>query len=195
MWINKDHKENREYTEQELIKLLFGSRSEREIAFTYIYNKFANRVYSYCIRISDSRQDADDIFQETFTNFINSIVDEKEIKNIGSYLITIARNIHLNQQRTKKKYNLNIEDYNHFLLVDEKDKYEKKEEMELINKALELLDFPYREIFILRQYHNLEYEEISKIVNEKVNVLRNRYFRAKEKLREILDPIINEKIN
>ncbi|NDB55282.1 hypothetical protein EB169_05570 [archaeon] len=41
----------------------------------------------------------------------------------------------------------------------------------------------------------MDYEVIAEITNEKVNVLRNRYFRAKAKLKEILDPILNEKLN
>lgn len=194
MWFEKEHIIPKEFSALELNNLFSGGKKEKEIAFTYVYNKYSNRLYAYCIRITSSRQDADDIFQETFTNFINSQKDEYELNNVGFYLIKIARNLELNFKRSKKNYHLNIEDYDHLLQINEKDKYEKKEEMEIINKAIELLDFQYKEVFILRQYHNMSYEEISDITNEKIPILRNKYFRAKEKLKEILDPILNEKI-
>ncbi len=194
MWKNKTNN-NQKYTTDQLANLLNGSKSEREVAFTYVYNKYSNRLYSYCVRIAGNPQDADDIFQETFANFLNIKKDYSELTNLGSYLIKIARNIELNNKRSKKKYSLNIEEYNYLLLVDEKDKYDKKEEMDIISNALELLDFNYKEVFILRQYHNMEYTEIASITNESVHVLRNRYFRAKEKLKEILEPILKEKIN
>jgi RNA polymerase sigma-70 factor (ECF subfamily) len=193
MW--QKYNDNEKFNPKDLEKLFNGSKSEREYAFTYVYNKYANRLYSYCLRIAGNTQDADDIFQETFTNFLNSKKDVNELTNLGSYLIKIARNIELNNKRTKKKYSLNIEEYNYLLQTDEKDKYEKKEEMDIISNALELLDFQYKEVFILRQYHNMEYTEIAAITNESIPVLRNRYFRAKEKLKEILEPILKEKIN
>lgn len=194
MWFEKENSTSKDYSSEELNKLFNGSKRDRELAFTYVYNKHSNRLYAYCIRITSSRQDADDIFQETFTRFINSHNDDIEFNNIGSYLIKIARNLELNFKRSKKNFHLNIEDYDHLLQIDEKDKYEKKEEMEIIAKALDLLDFPFKEIFVLRQYHNMSYEDIAEITNEKMHVLRNRYFKAKEKLKEILDPILNEKI-
>lgn len=195
MWFINKNKTIKEYSNEELSNMLNGSKAQRETAFTHIYNKFSNRLYAYCLRISDSKQDADDIFQETFTNFINSSKSHVELSNVGAYLIKIARNIELNNKRSKKKRMVNIDDLDIFPISDEKDRYEKKEEMEIISRALDLLDFNYREVFILRQYHNMDYEEISEITNENINVLRNRYFRAKAKLKEILEPILNEKIN
>ena len=78
---------------------------------------------------------------------------------------------------------------------DENDKLERKEEMEIISRAMELLEFNHREIFVLRQYNNMDYDEISEITNTSIPALRNRYFRAREKLKEILEPILKEKIN
>ena len=195
MWFNNKNNIKKEYSNTELSNMLRSSKSDREVAFTYIYNKYSNRLYAFCIRITDSKHDADDIFQETFTNFINSIKSDTDLNNIGAYLIKIARNIELNNKRSKKKITTNVEDFDMFIFNDENDRYEKKEEMEIISRALDLLEFPYREVFILRQYHNMDYEVIAEITNEKVNVLRNRYFRAKAKLKEILDPILNEKLN
>ena len=195
MWFKEKENKDKEFSVAELNKMLNSSKSQREIAFTYIYNKYSNQLYAYCIRVTDNKADADDLFQETFSSFLNPINGTFDLKNISAYLIKTARNLELNNKRFKRKYDFNIKDFEILLFTDEKDKYDRKEEKELIAKALEMLDFHYREIIVLRQYQNLDYEEIAEITNEKIKPLRMRYFRAKLKLKEILEPILKEKIN
>lgn len=195
MWFSKKNIAKSEYSVDELNEMFQSSKSNRELAFTYIYNKYSNKLYAYCIRITDSKQDADDVFQETFTSILNINPSKIEFSNISAYLIKIARNIELNNKRNKKKLSYSIEDFDFFLYNDEKDKLEKKEEMEIISRAMELLEFNHREVFVLRQYHNMDYDEIAEITNTSIPALRNRYFRAKERLKEILEPILKENIN
>lgn len=195
MWFKEKENKDKEFSVAELNQMLNSSKSQREIAFTYIYNKYSNQLYAYCIRVTDNKSDADDLFQETFSSFLNPINGTFDLKNISAYLIKTARNLELNNKRFKRKYDFNIKDFEILLFTDEKDKYDRKEEKELIAKALEMLDFHYREIIVLRQYQNLDYEEIAEITNEKIKPLRMRYFRAKLKLKEILEPILKEKIN
>ena len=84
---------------------------------------------------------------------------------------------------------MNIEDFN----VQSNDKgYEEKELLQLIARAIELLDFDYREAFILRMYHGFSYNEIAQITGESVDAVRNRAWRAKEKIKDILAPYLEE---
>ena len=195
MWFSKKDIDKSEYSVSDINEMFHSSKSQRELAFTYIYNKYSNKLYAYCLRITDSKQDADDLFQETFTSFLNINPDKIEFSNISAYLIKIARNIELNNKRDKKKLSYNFEDFDFLFYNDENDKLERKEEMEIISRAMELLEFNHREIFVLRQYNNMDYDEISEITNTSIPALRNRYFRAREKLKEILEPILKEKIN
>ncbi|MBI3258157.1 MAG: RNA polymerase sigma factor [Ignavibacteriae bacterium] len=70
--------------------------------------------------------------------------------------------------------------------------YEQKELLDLIARSLELLSFEYREIFILREYDGLSYEEIAEVTGTTVTNAKTRAFRAKQKVKEILQPYLKD---
>jgi RNA polymerase sigma-70 factor (ECF subfamily) len=70
--------------------------------------------------------------------------------------------------------------------------YEQQELLEIIARALELLDFEHREAFVLRQYHGMPYKDISELTGENISTIKNRVWRAKEKIKEILEPILED---
>ena len=72
------------------------------------------------------------------------------------------------------------------------EKYEQKELLDLIAASLELLDFKHREAFVLRQYQGMTYNEISAITGDSVSAIKNRVWRAKEKIKEILSPYLED---
>ncbi len=176
------------YSDSELYSKLRGSKKEAETAFAELYSRYSQRIYAYCLRVTGSQDDARDIFQETFTNFYNSSKNKERLENIPGYLITIARNQCINYKRNLK-ISVNIEDYNVFSTDTG---YEQKELLELIARALELLDFEYREAFILRQYQGMSYKEISKITGDSITAVKNRVWRAKEKIKDILEPYMQD---
>ena len=51
---------------------------------------------------------------------------------------------------------------------------------------MERLDAAEREVLLLREFEELSYEEIAKMLHAPVNTVRSRLFRARMALREIL---------
>jgi RNA polymerase sigma-70 factor (ECF subfamily) len=49
-----------------------------------------------------------------------------------------------------------------------------------------------REAFGLREYDGMPYQEIADLLNIKLETAKVRVFRAKQKIREILEPYLNE---
>ena len=58
--------------------------------------------------------------------------------------------------------------------------------------AMELLPHDMREAFVLREYDGLSYNEISEMLNIKLDTAKVRVFRARQKIKEILEPYLNE---
>ena len=174
--------------DSDLITLLKSDKSESEPAFAELYSRYSQRVYAYCLRVTGHSDDAKDIFQESFVKFFNTAKDtkSKKIENVPAFVIVIARNIYLNYKRDKI-VTYDIEDYN---LSTNDVVNEKNELQQVISSAIELLDFEYREAFILRQYQGLSYSEISEITGETIPTIKNRVWRAKEKLKTILQPYL-----
>lgn len=170
-------------------KLSEKDKSESEKAFLELYNRYASRVYSYCNRILDNKEDAQDVFQETFIRFYESAKVERIMTNVPGFLLRIARNLCFNFKRVRRQ-NVTIEDYMHF--EEYSKSHERDELLELIKLALTGLSDDLREAFVLREYEGMSYVEISDFLGISIALVKVRIFRAKQKIREFLAPYIAE---
>ena len=174
------------YGDMELYSLLGGKKAIAESAFAELYARYSQRIFAFCLRLTGSHEDASDAFQETFLKFYHTTKTTAVVDNISAYLYTIARNICINSKRDDH-ITIRLEDYN---LKSNDVGYEQKELLQLVARALEVLDFDAREAFILRQFQGLSYNEISLIVGDTETAVKNRVWRAKEKLKSILTPYL-----
>ena len=131
---------------------------------------------------------SEDIFQETFIKFYES-VNPQINTNIAGFLVTIARNLCLNYKRNRKnKVDITEMEF----LAYETQSYDSVQMLEFVNTAVDLLDDEYKEALILREYNNMEYEEIAKILNITIINAKTRVCRAKKKVKDLLKPYLNE---
>ena len=176
------------YDDFQLFEMLKGKRNEAEAAFAELYARYSQRVYAYCLRVTGHSEDAKDIFQETFLKFFDSAKELENLDNVPGYLLTIARNICINHRRNRKP-NFSLEDFRTW--TNDSD-YERNELLQLLASALELLETEYREAFVLRLYQGLSYPEIAKITGDSQSAIKNRVWRAKEKIKDILTPYLED---
>lgn len=186
--MNKDYSK---YNDADLVAELKLDKEKAEKAFAEIYTRFSQRVYAYCLRMTGHQEDAQDAFQETFLKFYDMAQEKNYVDHLLGLLITIARNVCFNQTRNQK-ITVNIDD---FKLVSNDKGYDQKELLQLISGALAALDTDYREAFILRNYHGLSYNDITLITGESIATVRNRAWRAKEKIKTILAPYLADLSN
>ncbi len=72
--------------------------------------------------------------------------------------------------------------------------HENVELVMLVKTALELLPQHHREAFVLREYDGLSYQEISELTGHTLSTVKIHIYRAKEKLRKILAPYLEEEV-
>ncbi len=166
-----------------------ASKANHEPIFNEIYRRYGQRIKVYAVRVLGSEDDGSDVFQETFVRFYHVALRERQIENIGGYLMRIARNNCLNHKRNTKS-TVTIDDFE--IAVPHVPHYEREELLNLIALALEYLDFDYREAFVLRFYQDCSYEEIAQLTGASVTTVTNRIWRAKDKLKTILAPYLAE---
>ena len=177
------------YSDRKLARIISSDKSSVNGAFTELYNRYENNIFRYCRYMTGDSDAAEDIMQETFIKFYNSLKNGINEENIGGYLVTISRNMCLNHLRSKKvRTALEINE-----LTDHRyDKYEKDELINLIETALELLDVKYKEVFILREMNGMSYNEIGEICGITPSGAQSRAMRAKEQVIKILKPYIQD---
>ncbi len=158
-----------EYSDTELFALLRTER--RELAFGELYSRLSPNVFAYCMRVLGSRDRAYDVFQDTFMRFYQSAERIEYLENVRAYALTICRNLCLNEKKRAP---------------------DRSEMMKLITMAMELLPHDQKEVFVLREYDGLSYNEISAMLNIKLETVKVRVFRARQRIKEILEPYLNE---
>lgn len=172
---------------------LNGEKSEAEAAFAILYQRYASRVFAYCRRILGDYERAQDAFQETFIKFYHSSHNERLMTNVGAFILRIARNTCLNYQRLKSGLSQPpIQYLDEYHSSSAPHSYENQELLKLVAMALELVPELYREVFVLREYDGLSYEEIAEITNSSRANVKVRIFRAKQQIRERLAPYLED---
>lgn len=180
-----------EMTDFELAKKLSSNKKESEQAFAVIYSRHSQKLYAYIIKIVGDSATANDLFQDTFFKFFDSLKNKSEFENIIAYLFRIARNLCLNHKRDRKMNHSYLDDYKTSSINEYS--YESTELHEIVDKALNDFEFDEKEAFVLRVYNGFTYPEIAEILGlDDLTALRMQVFRTKEKLKKILEPYLND---
>ncbi len=179
------------FSDEQLLARICSQKSDANYAFSELYDRYHGRVNAYCVAVL-GKADGNDAFQETFVRFYKS-AQTLVIDNVPAMLTTIARNACIDQRRRRKPMVVMNEET---LILENAPSltknYEQQELMRLVEIALEYLEFDVREAFVLRHYQGLSYEEIATLTNVPETTVTKRIWRAKERLKNVLSPFIND---
>jgi RNA polymerase sigma-70 factor (ECF subfamily) len=165
--------------EQLILELQQGSDG----AFTELFLRYRERVWGFFRRRMNDGGQAEELAQETFLAVLRGAKRYEPRATFRSYLFGIAFNI-LAASRRKSAH-----DQTHAAAAADEMPYPSGTDPEnviCIQQALERLEAGEREVLLLREFEELSYEEIAKILYVPVNTVRSRLFRARMALRDIL---------
>lgn len=174
-----------------------SKKNDAELAFAELYSRYGQRTYAFLLRMTGETAASQDLLQDTFVKFHHAAVHDLVITNPGGFILMIARNLSLNwrrdeaitlgSSRLQQMTGVAFEDLN---VLAEDYRHEQDDLLRLITAALELLDLPHREAFVLKFYQGYSYEEMAGLTGETLPTLKNRVWRAKEKIKKALKPYI-----
>lgn len=155
-------------------------RQKDEGAIKIFLNEFKVPLYNYIYRMVYSKEDAEDILQESFLKIFKNIKKIDFSKNYKSFIYQITRNLTLDfLKKRRNKYELDEE-----LMGTGDESYEKMEARDRIEKMLQGITREEREIVILKYIENFKILEISKILQIPESTVKVRIFRTIRKMRE-----------
>ncbi len=183
-------------------------------AFEDIVNRYKDRAMTLAMRILKIEEDAEDALQEAFIKTFRAIVDRQfeERSKFSTYFYRIVYNtaIDFYKKHKSKTYTLisidekrtddegNVTDIANFEMEIDKNKYymssafdiDKKavenEIKHIVDKYLEKIPEKYSTILTLFYINDLSHEEIAETLKLPLGTVKNRIFRAKDKMKEIL---------
>lgn len=164
-------------------------------AFTFLLNHYWSEVYYFMLKRTNNETDTEDITIETFSKAFSSITSYNATYNFNTWLISIAKNVHIDMIRRKKSVSfIEINDgrdaSTYGNIVDEtqniEDKIIEQQDLIIFKKYIALLKPHYQEVIELRYFQELSYNEISEVLNEPLNNVKVKIMRAKKLLAEII---------
>lgn len=165
-------------------------------ALGVLVEKYKKPLYSFIIKMTEGKEDADEIFQETWFRAMKSLPKFRH-DNFLSWMFRIARNLIIDRSRRSK----------HSVSMQQQCGNEEAHTLEdhlpapglspaeeaggsgigqAINSALQYLSSEQKEVFILRMQSGLSFKEIAKIQRCSINTCLARMQYATGKLRSML---------
>lgn len=141
-------------------------------------------VYRFCFFKTGNSEAAADCTQETFLNlirFIDAYVDKRKFK---SYLLTIARNVCNDYFRSHSIVTV-PEDCLKEVGVAEC-QFTRVELEDTVQKILNQLPEPQKDVVILRFYYDLKIREIAKITGAGIPTVKSRLKQGMNRLKQLL---------
>jgi len=171
-------------------------------AFEVLVTRHRKPIYNFILRFVRDSAQAEDVMQETFLRVIKGADAYERQAKFTTWLYTIARNLCVDASRRGKHRNaasldapVNPGSDDSAALIDlvadgkaGVDREAIGRELAVrIKQAVEALPDEQREIFLLREVSDLQFNEIAKIVGCPENTVKSRMRYALEKLREALE--------
>ena len=160
-----------------------------ESAFNRLAVKYQERIYWHARRMTGNHLDADEIVQEVLMVLYNKLKTFEFKSSIYTWIYTITNTRSINYLKKKSLrsfFSLDEISNRKFEQKDVIDDIESKQKIEKIESAMQKLPVKQREVFIMRNFDEMSYEEISQITGKNVGTLKANYFHALNKIKELV---------
>jgi len=158
-------------------------------SFHEIVTIYDTRIMTLTLQIAQNKEDAEDIYQETFVKVYKNLSKFRFESDIYTWIYRIAVNTAYNYKRKHSKMTIvepKEESGYDFLdwVYDPQSSEDNREELIIaINQSLLTLSHQQRTVFILKHIQQLKIKDIANILELSDGTVKKYLFRAMEKLR------------
>ena len=167
----------------------------REASFEELVRRYQRPIAAYVYRMVGDYDAALDLTQEVFIKVYNSLARYRSEFKFSTWIYKIAHNAaidHLRRHAVREQtLTGSVEGERREVAIESRrltpeQESERKERRSEIESVVQLLQASYRELIILRHSHDLSYDEIAEVTGLPLGTVKNRLFRARETMRDLL---------
>lgn len=152
-------------------------------AFTSYLIQLGEEVFPLLRSKGASKEDAEDIIQNTFFKTYSLLPDLDE-KTIRPWFYRVALNELIDLKRKKFKTNIPLSEDLQSKLATDHDDFEKLFNQDDIMYLLQNVKKEYRELFFLKYYYELSYEEIGQLLQMRTETVKKKLYRARKTIQK-----------
>lgn len=155
-------------------------------ALTRLFNNYKDRLFSFLMGLTHSRQDAEDGVQEVFTSIINNRKNLLGVTNFEAYMVRSGMNYFINTLKKNSRTELNelVDELIIKDLTSPEDRINLKELREFLAKCILELPDQQRTAFSLSRDSNLSIVDIAKEMNLSPSTVKEHISKALKTLRK-----------
>lgn len=165
-------------------------RDGDDLSLSLIYSMYAKSLYRYGLKFTDDQNVVEDVIHDLFVNLIQNRRTIGETSNIQFYLLKSFRRKLVRQLKGEIRYcndlskeaafEVHYSAETEFILEETRDIRSKR-----LNEAVQQLSPRQKEAIYLKFQKELNYDEISEILDMGTEACRNLIYRAIKSLREL----------
>lgn len=173
-----------EYSDEQLLKMFREGRDDA--AFSGIVKKYQQKLYYHIRRMVKSHDDADDVLQNTFIKAWAGLKNFREEANLYTWLYRIATNETLTFLSKNKRV----------VMVDADKTLGRQHAPEhgeggdeiyrKLQQAIDTLPDKQKIVFNMKYFDEMQYDEMSAILETSVGALKASYHHAVKKIEDFL---------
>lgn len=174
-------------TDKELITWLAEGRYEA--VFNHLVEQYSTRLYWHLRHFTASHEDADDLLQEVFVKVWQVLPTFRGDSAFFTWMYRIASNEAISWLRKKKvRVALDFQSLENVLCaqIDDDPFFDGDALDRALQKAVATLPGKQKQVFLLRYYEEMPYEEIASVMGSTVGSLKVLYHTAYTKIKEML---------
>jgi len=176
------------------------ARSGDSDAFRLLVEQHSHAIFRLAFRMTGNEEDAEDVVQETFLRAYRQLDKYEARSSFSTWLYRIASNYSLDLIRSRKRH----EEKRERGSVEDRDILQSiavdspgpdrllygSQVKDRVNAALNELSAQERTAFVLRHFEGQSIQEIGEALGAGTNATKHSIFRAVQKLRKSLEPMI-----
>ncbi|WP_238650031.1 MULTISPECIES: RNA polymerase sigma factor [Paenibacillus] len=184
-------------TDSQLIQLIKQGDTE---LYSELMRRYQRKILAFVyhmLKNSHMELIAEDLCSETFYKAFRSLHSFREVDaSFSTWLYTIARNTVLSELRKNRAGNVSLEESGYTPVAPPEVAPEqaalRKERMNLVREAINNLPEKQRSALILREYDQMDYQEIAVILDQSVSSVKSLLFRARSSVKLQLESYFYE---
>jgi RNA polymerase sigma-70 factor (ECF subfamily) len=185
-------------SDQEIISAVLRGETQ---GFSQLVDRYQSYVFTLAFRMTQSREDAEEIAQDTFIKAYRSLADFKGSAKFSTWLYTIAHNTGITYLRKKKMQVQSIDEERGMHAMDQQasdlrsDRVEEQSRQQMVKKAIAMLSPDDAQLITLFYQGEQTLQEIGQILGMEPNTVKVRLFRARQRLKEKMETHFREEVS
>lgn len=171
--------------------LVRGFLAGNEQSFNMLARKYQEKIYWHARRMLGNHDDANEIVQQVLLIMHSKLHTFNFSSSLYTwiYRITTTRSLNLIKKRNLRRiFDFSSdESFENFGYENIINNIEAKESFAQMEYYLKHLPVKQRQIFIMRNFDDLSYEDISGITGKSIGTLKANYFHAFKKMKELME--------